>query len=313
MITGFNTDVEHDGVTYHVQTEDKGLETPLLLSLVYTGGEILASKRVRYDDLIAEGFDEKVLADRLQRQHKLICAALRAGRLDELRKMSERESATRSAAKKERAKDAFDETPTVAPAQDAPPVSTPAAPSMPSAPPPPQFESSAPTAPDEPHPIVLPPPSVSIPAMLKKTGGRRTPPARSSKRLPPQPAVAAQSRRVASQKSVADFARAEAPAGDALRLSLIDEKIYRGGDHVILRAQVGHGVESREPSGGAEVIVKILGSTFRPLILQSRTGTDGVATFSIQLPHFRSGRAAILIRATIGSYEAELRRIIQQG
>ncbi len=320
MITGFNTDVEHDGITYHVQTEDKGLETPLLLSLVYTGGEILASKRVRYDDLIAEGFDEKILADRLQRQHKLICAALRAGRLDDLRKMSERESATRSAAKKESAKEAKesakeapDEIPRVAPAQAAP-VSTRAAPSTPPAPPSTlQPETSAPVAPDEPHPIVPPPPrSDSIPAMLKKSGSRRPPPGRNSKRLPPPP-VATQPRRVASQKSVADFARAEAPTGDALRLSLIDEKIYRGGDHIILRAHVGHGAESREPSGGAEVIAKILGSTFRPLILQSRTGPDGVATFSIQLPHFRSGRAAILIRATIGSYEAELRRIIQQG
>ena len=42
MITGFNTDVEHDGVVYHVQTEDKGLDSPLILSLVYSGGAILA-------------------------------------------------------------------------------------------------------------------------------------------------------------------------------------------------------------------------------------------------------------------------------
>jgi len=48
VITGYNTDVEHDGVVYHVQTEDKGLETPFILSLVYSGGAILASKRSRY-------------------------------------------------------------------------------------------------------------------------------------------------------------------------------------------------------------------------------------------------------------------------
>ena len=52
MLTGFNTDVEYDGVVYHVQTEDKGLRTPFILSLVYTGGAILASKRSPYDDLI---------------------------------------------------------------------------------------------------------------------------------------------------------------------------------------------------------------------------------------------------------------------
>jgi hypothetical protein len=86
VITGYNTDVEHDGVVYHVQTEDKGTKTPVILSLVYTGGEILASKRSPYDDLIASGFSEAALAERLKRQHRLICAAINAGRLEELKR-----------------------------------------------------------------------------------------------------------------------------------------------------------------------------------------------------------------------------------
>ncbi len=93
MITGYNTDVEYDGVVYHVQTEDKGLQTPIILSLVYVGGAILASKRAPYNDLIAAGFDKQVLTERLQRQHKLICAAVHAGRIEDLKRMSERESA----------------------------------------------------------------------------------------------------------------------------------------------------------------------------------------------------------------------------
>lgn len=93
MITGYNTDVEHNGVVYHVQTEDKGVQTPIILSLVYTGGAILASKRSPYDDLIAGGFDEKVLIERLERQHKLICAAVHAGRIEELKRMGERPAA----------------------------------------------------------------------------------------------------------------------------------------------------------------------------------------------------------------------------
>jgi hypothetical protein len=90
VITGYNTDVEHGGVTYHVQTEDKGLNTPIILSLVYSGGAILASKRSPYDDLIAAGFDQNALIDRLQRQHKLICAAINAGRIEDLKKMMDR-------------------------------------------------------------------------------------------------------------------------------------------------------------------------------------------------------------------------------
>ena len=98
MITGYNTDVEFDGVVYHVQTEDKGLQTPIILSLVYIGGAILASKRAPYDDLIARGFDEQVLVERLQRQHKLICAAVHAGRIEDLKRMGERDAASSTAA-----------------------------------------------------------------------------------------------------------------------------------------------------------------------------------------------------------------------
>jgi hypothetical protein len=94
VITGYNTDVEFDGVVYHVQTEDKGLQTPIILSLVYIGGEILAAKRAPYDDLIARGFDEQILVERLQRQHKLICAAVHAGRIEDLKRMGERDAAS---------------------------------------------------------------------------------------------------------------------------------------------------------------------------------------------------------------------------
>ena len=87
MITGHNTDIEHDGVIYHVQTEDKGLESPLILSLVYSGGAILASKRTRYEDLINSGFSDEALSERVMRQHKLICAAIHAGRLEDLKRM----------------------------------------------------------------------------------------------------------------------------------------------------------------------------------------------------------------------------------
>ena len=93
MITGFNTDIEHNGTVYHVQTEDKGLNAPVILSLIYVGGAILASKRSAYDDLIAAGFNQQALTERLQRQHKLICAAISAGRIEDLKRLQQREPA----------------------------------------------------------------------------------------------------------------------------------------------------------------------------------------------------------------------------
>ncbi|MDX1584363.1 MAG: hypothetical protein R3338_12265 [Thermoanaerobaculia bacterium] len=82
MITGFNTDIKHDGKVYHVQTEDKGEGNPFIESLVYVGGEILASKKTSYAERLTEGADEKTIAQLMELQHKTIIAAIKRGRFD---------------------------------------------------------------------------------------------------------------------------------------------------------------------------------------------------------------------------------------
>lgn len=231
MITGYNTDVEHGGVVYHVQTEDKGVQTPIILSLVYTGGAILASKRSPYDDLIAGGLDEKALTERLERQHKLICAAVHAGRIEELKRMGERPSPTASQLDQEKQ-------------ESAPPAAL------------------AASAPDE------------TPA------GERF--------------------------SISE--EAEPP----LAISLIDEKQLRAGQSLTLRVEVTKQTESgRAAAAKASVTLKVLGSTFQPSSTYSTTDSAGRSAISVTLPTFKTGRAAILIRAEADGEVAELRRIIQ--
>jgi hypothetical protein len=82
MITGFNTDVEHGGHVYHVQTEDKGADNPIIETLLYRGGEILAARRTGYEDLRSTGFDEAAIARRIEEQHNAVIADVRAGRFD---------------------------------------------------------------------------------------------------------------------------------------------------------------------------------------------------------------------------------------
>ena len=84
VLTGFNTDIEHAGTTYHVQTEDKGRSNPLVESLVYAAGEILYSRRTPYHDLLAENVDSKTIATIMERQHRTIVEAIGAGRLRQL-------------------------------------------------------------------------------------------------------------------------------------------------------------------------------------------------------------------------------------
>jgi hypothetical protein len=82
MITGYNTDVRHREVVFHVQTEDKGAANPFIESLVYVGGQVLASKRANYADLLAEGRDEKEIVALMDHQHRTMIAAIRHGKFD---------------------------------------------------------------------------------------------------------------------------------------------------------------------------------------------------------------------------------------
>jgi hypothetical protein len=82
MITGYNTDVRHNEVVFHVQTEDKGLANPFIESLVYVGGQVLASKRAGYAELLAEGKEEKDIVALMDHQHRTMIAAIRHGKLD---------------------------------------------------------------------------------------------------------------------------------------------------------------------------------------------------------------------------------------
>lgn len=82
MITGFNTDIKHNDKVYHIQTEDKGLQNPYIESLVYVGGEILASKKTSYAEQAKSGVDEKWIGGLMEQQHRTMIAAIKRGRLD---------------------------------------------------------------------------------------------------------------------------------------------------------------------------------------------------------------------------------------
>lgn len=82
MITGFNTDIRHNDKVYHVQTEDKGVANPYIESLVYVGGEILASKKTSYAEQLKSGIDDKWIGGLMEQQHRTMIAAIKRGRFD---------------------------------------------------------------------------------------------------------------------------------------------------------------------------------------------------------------------------------------
>ncbi len=84
VLTGYNTDIDNAGTTYHVQTEDKGRSNPVVESLVYARGEILYSRRTSYQDLVDEKVENTAIATLMERQHHTIIEAIRRGRLAQL-------------------------------------------------------------------------------------------------------------------------------------------------------------------------------------------------------------------------------------
>jgi hypothetical protein len=83
VITGFNTDVKHRNRVFHIQTEDKGEANPYVESLVYVGGEILATKRTSYAEVVkTTGRDDHAVQDLMEQQHRTMIAAIQRGRFD---------------------------------------------------------------------------------------------------------------------------------------------------------------------------------------------------------------------------------------
>jgi hypothetical protein len=79
MITGANTDVEYEGRTYHVQTEDRGRENPVVESLIYCQGEILGTRRYEYAEEMAESYNETRVIALVERQHQKLIREIRNG------------------------------------------------------------------------------------------------------------------------------------------------------------------------------------------------------------------------------------------
>lgn len=325
VITGFNTDIDYNGVTYHVQTEDKGLETPLILSLVYNRGTILASKRSPYNDLLLGKFDEKEIAERLHRQHKLICAAIRAGRIEDLKRMNSKAGSV----KRQEAVPKSD--PRVQPSKN-----TEAKPQI-------QVKTEVkiePATEETPIPSILreelkdfepiKKPQVELPKPERKI---EAPKIDLKQEIIPKSDFIDAPIEITDADLIFDdthnlddiiivpdeaveivtaFSRTEEINDNGLFIDLLHEVTFRGGESRTVSILVGRGAE-RNALVGVNLMIKVLSSSFRPLIFHTKTDSNGVAIVHLQIPSFSRGRAAVLVKAMINGEEAELRRIIHPG
>jgi len=84
MVVGFNHNFRYKGELFHVQTEDGGLKSPQIVTLLYRGGTILASKKTAYADICKADRLEQVVEELMKEQHREMLRRLKDGEFDDV-------------------------------------------------------------------------------------------------------------------------------------------------------------------------------------------------------------------------------------
>ncbi len=93
-IFGFNTDVKVGSLVFHVQTEDRGAGNPVLDTIIYHKGRVLAKRATSYKEFLASpDFSESELRSMLEQQHQQLLDEVRAGQIQEMKELAAKSQA----------------------------------------------------------------------------------------------------------------------------------------------------------------------------------------------------------------------------
>ena len=285
MITGFNTDVPHEGLVYHVQTEDRRTDDPAFESLVYVGGSIVAKKLTPYSDKLSEGATEEAIASLLKRQHQVIIAAIKAGRIEELiqHTLKRRREVHRKPASAE-----LPSIPVEAPMES------------------PQQETRSVTAKRVAREAVAPLAPVQSSERSSESSSGTSDYSRFKNAIPTAP-TSSESGVLNLDQVISDYKQ----RGEAkLEVKVLAPEAFIAGKSIALRVLVTHNTKAEFD---AIVTVKIIGTAFKPQVVIGRVGRDGVASFSLVVPAFSAGTAAIVIEARSTRGRGELKNLIRRA
>lgn len=84
MLPGYNHNVQYQDRTFHIQTEDSGIENPHIISHLFEGGNILETRKCDYANILDNEQRDKVLMSLMLNQHQSLIRELEAGELDKL-------------------------------------------------------------------------------------------------------------------------------------------------------------------------------------------------------------------------------------
>ena len=69
-VSGFNHNITHAGRVFHVQTEDSGVNNPNIITHLFVGGNILASKKTSYAEVLKADNLPELVRQLMEDQHK---------------------------------------------------------------------------------------------------------------------------------------------------------------------------------------------------------------------------------------------------
>lgn len=83
MQKGFNSDINVKGKSYHVQTEDWGMQNPFLVSRIFHNGAVLKTIKIAYEQALQSGprQDPEAIKLALKRQHHQVLDQLVSGQI----------------------------------------------------------------------------------------------------------------------------------------------------------------------------------------------------------------------------------------
>lgn len=103
VLSGLNTNIKYEGKIYHVQTEDGGVNNPIIVTLLYHGGTILATRKSSYADILKDGrlsgMAREAVKQVMEGQHRLMIEELLSGKYSKKETPEEGRAETKQATK----------------------------------------------------------------------------------------------------------------------------------------------------------------------------------------------------------------------
>jgi DNA-binding response OmpR family regulator len=82
MVTGYNENVVYTGKTYHIQTEDYGIEQSTVMSLIYESGRIVGKREINYKRFLDRPNLSQIVSTVVKRLHHEMVEDLLVGKFE---------------------------------------------------------------------------------------------------------------------------------------------------------------------------------------------------------------------------------------